>query len=135
MTAMEPCELLVLDRPTFERMIADFPQLAIRLMVILSQRLRHTTSIHEDSVFLEVPARLAKFLLNFSFPAAGAPGEPGVFEFKMSQYEIGTLINASRESVNKLIRDWEGQGIIQRQSGQIQILDRDRLEDISGYLG
>lgn len=126
-TALEPCELLVLSRPAFEQLVADFPSLAINLMVILSHRLRHTSRLYQDSVFMEVPGRLAQFLLQFSSQTPGDGATPAM-TVSLSQYELGTLVNASRESVNKLLKDWEGQGVIERQRGKISILRPDELE-------
>jgi len=127
-TALEQCELLVLTRPAFERLVADCPSLAINLMVILSHRLRHTSRLYQDSVFMEVPGRLAQFLLQFSVPEGQDQTVPAM-TVSLSQYELGTLVNASRESVNKLLKDWEGQGLIERQRGKIRILRPDALED------
>jgi CRP-like cAMP-binding protein len=128
-TAIEPCELLVLNRAGFEAMVAEHPHIAINLLVILAQRLRHTTRVYEDAVFLEVPARLAKFLLHFSKQESGPADSSRVLDFKLSQYELGTLINASRESVNKQLRDWEARGIIESKRGRIRVLDPDALEE------
>lgn len=120
-TAIEPCELLVLGHAAFEQLIRDFPSLAINLMVILSHRLRHTSGLYEDTVFMEVPDRLAQFLLKFSRPEETESGI-SVLNVTLSQYELGTLVNASRESVNKLLNDWEGQGLIERRNGKLRIL-------------
>lgn len=127
-TALEPCELLVLSRAAFEGLVADCPSLAINLMVILSHRLRHTSRLYQDSVFMEVPGRLAQFLLQFSRPESDHGGVPAL-TVSLSQYELGTLVNASRESVNKLLKEWENQGVIQRERGRIRILSIEDLEE------
>ncbi len=126
-TALEPCELLVLSRAAFETLVAECPSIAINLMVILSHRLRHTSRLYENSVFMEVPGRLAQFLLQFSRPEDGNGGIASV-TVTLSQYELGTLVNASRESVNKLLNEWEHQGVIQRKNSRIRILDPIALE-------
>jgi len=125
-TAIEPCELLVLGPREFERLIFAQPGLALNLLVILAQRLRHTTRLYQNSVFMDVPARLAQFLIQFSSPDRQQGGVP-VLGVSLSQYELGTLVNASRESVNKQLREWEQSGIIQQQGGQIRLLDVESL--------
>jgi CRP-like cAMP-binding protein len=125
-TALEPCALLSLSRASFKALIAEQPEIAIRLMVILSHRLRHTSRLYENSVFMEVPGRLAQFLIQFSGADDGGNGTPSL-EISLSQYELGTLVNASRESVNKLLKDWEEQGWIELGRNRIRILDREGL--------
>jgi len=127
-SALEPCELLALSRSAFEALVADCPSLAINLMVVLSHRLRHTSRLYQDSVFMEVPGRLAQFLLQFSRKDDTGGGLPAL-TVSLSQYELGTLVNASRESVNKLLKEWEEAGLIQRERGRIQLLDPEALED------
>ena len=125
-TALEPCELMTLSRESFKTLIAEQPEIAIRLMVILSHRLRHTSRLYEDSVFMEVPGRLAQFLIQFSGADNASNETPGL-EISLSQYELGTLVNASRESVNKLLKDWEEQGLIELGRNRIRVLNQQGL--------
>lgn len=126
-TTIEPCELLVLARSTFEQLVRDYPSLAINLMVILSQRLRHTSRLYEDAVFLGVQNRLARFLIHTSRAEDSAQGTYSL-DVSLSQYELGTLVNASRESINKLLNDWEECGWIEREKGKIRIVKPDELK-------
>lgn len=125
-TAIEDCELLKLGAGEFKALMLDQPPLAFNLLVILAQRLRHTTRLYQNTVFLDVPARLAQFLLEFSH-ASGADRDAPELDFSLSQYELGTLVNASRESVNKQLREWEQNGIIQNRRGRIRLLDVESL--------
>ena len=85
----------------------------------LANRLRATDELYQDSVFLDVSARLAKFLLNVSkTDQDSAPGQRSI-DVRLSQYELGTLVNASRESVNKQIRDWEARRGVDVDKGKI----------------
>ena len=126
-TAMEQCTLLKLGPEEFRSLVIEQPSLAFNLLVILAQRLRHTTRLYQDSVFLDVPARLAQFLLQFSHSRASGE-DAAVLDFSLSQYELGTLVNASRESVNKQLREWEQQGVLRKSGGRIRLLDLDALE-------
>ena len=49
-------------------------------------------------------------------------------DVRLSQYELGTLVNASRESVNKQLRDWEEQGIVNVDKGKITLLKPTQLQ-------
>jgi len=98
------------------------------MLKTLSNRLRATDELYQDSVFLEVSARLAKFLLNISIKGSGSDPLQKRLDIRLSQYELGTLVNASRESVNKQLRDWESKGIVDIENGKIILLNPGRLQ-------
>ncbi|MDX2427108.1 MAG: Crp/Fnr family transcriptional regulator [Xanthomonadales bacterium] len=134
-TTIENCELQMLSHPQYKRLLQDYPHSATQLLtclaVALAERLRITDGLYLDTVFLDVPARLAKFLLKLSSPTTGSsPGER-LLDIVLSQYEMGTLINASRESVNKQLRDWELSGVIEMNRGRTIILDSGFLQQKS----
>ena len=52
-------------------------------------------------------------------------------DIKLSQQQLGNLIGASRESVNKHIVDWTRTGYLAMKSGCIVIRDREALEEIA----
>lgn len=131
-TAVDDCELLVLGYPRYQHLLQAHPHSATRLLshllVTLAERLRITDRLYQDTVFLDVPARLAKFLLKLSTPTDDSGSGKRMLDIELSQYELGTLINASRESVNKQLRDWESQGIIDMNNGKTIMLDIDFLQ-------
>ncbi len=132
-TALEECELLVLGHPQYQQLLKTHPrasnQLLSYLLLNMAERLRLTDDLYQDTVFLDVSARLAKFLLKLSQPLSLDEGGSRALKVELSQYELGTLINASRESVNKQLRDWEAKGVIEMNGGRTILLDVDYLED------
>lgn len=116
-TALEPSELLVLHRREFLPFLERNPKICIRLLVILSDRLRRTSELVEDRAFMSLPSRLAKMLLDLAH-SDGREGPEGVrIEFGMSQGNLGALLGASRESVNKQLGAWQNEGLIRMGRG------------------
>ena len=134
-TAIETSELLVLGHSDYQGLMRDHPhtatQFLTQLLIMLANRVRATDELYQDSVFLDVSARLAKFLLGASEAVLGAGSEQRFVDVRLSQYELGTLVNASRESVNKQLRDWESQGIVMVNKGKITLKQPEILEQIS----
>ncbi|MDH3902180.1 MAG: Crp/Fnr family transcriptional regulator [Xanthomonadales bacterium] len=134
-TAIEKTELLVLSHTEYQKLLNEHPHTATlfltRMLLALANRLRATDELYQDSVFLDVSARLAKFLLNAGATGQGPNPEPVKLDIQLSQYELGTLINASRESVNKQLRDWEEQDIIELEKGKIILLNPESLKLIA----
>lgn len=130
-TAIGPCELLVLHLNQFKALLKEHQVIGLRLMSILAGRLRATTALYESTVFSEIPGRLAARLLELA-DEHGEETDAGILiDLKLSQYELGTLINASRESVNKQLRAWEEQGIIEMRKGRILLAEPQVLEALA----
>jgi CRP/FNR family transcriptional regulator, cyclic AMP receptor protein len=122
--ATEPSVLLVLQRDAFRQFLADHAAVATKLLGTVSQYLRRNADLIQDATFLDVPARLARILLEL----AGAPGAtelppPGaVIPDRMKQGELAALVGATRESINKWLGSFEKQGLIAYDKGQITLL-------------
>jgi len=131
-TAIEDSELLVLGYSEYQQLFQKHPhtatQFLTRMLSTLANRLRATDELYQDSVFLDVSARLAKFLLGTSIETSKSGSARRVIDIRLSQYELGTLINASRETVNKQLRDWESKGIVDIDKGKIVLLNPGRLQ-------
>jgi len=122
-TAIGPCELLVLHHNDFKQLLKQHQLIGLKLLSLLAGRVRATTSLYENSAFIEIPGRLAGKLLELG-EENGTESDGGIqIDLKLSQYELGTLINATRESVNKQLKTWEGQGIIEMRRGKIFLAD------------
>jgi CRP-like cAMP-binding protein len=127
-SAIGPCELLALHQNNFKKLLSDHPIIGLKMMSVLAGRVRATTTLYESSVFIEIPGRLAGMLLDLG-EEHGTESDGGIqIDIRLSQYELGTLINASRESVNKQLKTWESQGIIELRRGKIFLADVAVLE-------
>jgi CRP/FNR family cyclic AMP-dependent transcriptional regulator len=133
-TAVEPCELLVLERAQFVQLLETSPAISIKLLDVLAGRLRRLSQRSEDAAFLDVPSRLARSLLDLASrfgERGGAPSREISIMLKLSQQELGDLVGATRESVNKHLKDWARQGFLRLQGGRMVISDIDSVRRIA----
>ncbi len=127
-SALEPTELAVLDRRDFLHMLESHPDLALRLVMILCKRLRQAREVVEDLSFLTLPVRLAKKLSALA-KIYGRPTPQGVrIGLHLCQQELANLVSTSRESINKQLAVWQGQGLVTMEQGSLTIL---RLQDLA----
>lgn len=118
-SALEPTELLALHKRDFIPFLERNPKLCIRLLGILSERLRHTSQIVRDRTLLGLPSRLAKSLLDLA-RTHGRDTDEGIrVDMRLSQKMLGGLLGVSRESVNKQLRTWQSEGLIKLGRGYI----------------
>ena len=121
-SALTDCELLVLERRDVMQFLHKSPEVCIKLLIVLCDKLRRTTEQVEDVLFLGLASRLAKILLRLT--------EKGG-EVKIAQRELGNLVGVTRESVNKYLADWQRHDIVEVDSGIIRVRDREALELIA----
>lgn len=126
--AITACELLTIDRRDFVPFLRDHPDVAIRLLGVLCERLRRTSEQVQDLLFLDVPGRLAKTLLRLAESHGQTTPAGRRIDLKFSQREIGSLVGLTRESINKQLREWQKRGLIRVDKGAITIPDPTALD-------
>ncbi len=121
----EPSVLLVLHRDAFRQFLTEHPTVAFKLLARLSYYLRRNTELIQDATFLDVPARLARILLELAGGSSDSdelPPDGATIRDKMKQAELASLVGATRESVNKWLGAFERQGLIRLDKGYITLL-------------
>jgi CRP-like cAMP-binding protein len=131
--ALEPCRLLIVPRDSFRPLLRELPALSLRLLQILARHVRRLSARTEDAVGLDVRARLAKVLLDLAdrFGVEAARGRIRI-TVRLSQQDLGRMVGATREMVNKCLREWSSRGIISATHGQTVIVSRARLRRTAG---
>lgn len=124
--AIADCTLLVVDRAALLAALQRRPDLAMRLLPILCDRLRQATGLVEELLFVDRPTRLARKLMEL------AAGESEPVRLSVSQRRLGAMVGLSRESINKQMGIWQRQGIVQVAEGAVMIADRAALARIAG---
>lgn len=129
-TALTKCELLVLERRDVVAFLEKRADVCLKLLELMCARLRRSDQRMADIAFLELSVRLAKLLLDRIGPPGRAGAKP---KLSLSQTELAGMINATRENVNRCLRGWQQQGIIDLDERWIIIEQRDALGAIAGY--
>ncbi len=76
----------------------------------------------------QLPVRLAKVLLRMTYvEALSRPAD----RVKVSQRELGNIVGAARESVNKCLNEWQRSGWVCIERTSITISDRTTLEHVA----
>lgn len=120
--ALTDSEVLALAYDDVRTVLQARPEFLWVIVRLLARRLRATDEALADAVFLDVPARTAKRLLEL----AGTDDE---FQLPMTQEDLAGLVGASRERVNKALAMFTRLGWVEVTGrSRYHILDRDALE-------
>lgn len=131
-TGVDEGVLLVIPRADFLPLLEGSASLCIRLMQVLCARLRRANLSVEEMATLDVGARLARLLMRLAESYGTRRNNALRLDLKLSQKDISTLIGASREKVNKQLRQWEQDGILSSDHGYLVIGDPAALAGIAG---
>jgi len=130
-TALTDCELLVLNRRDLVPVLLNRADICMILLKVLCRKLRLTTEQVEDVIFRNFESRVAKALVALVQLAESVSlrgiHSPSV-ELRLSQRELGNIASGSRESVNKQLKIWHRQGLIDLRKGSIMILDLEAIK-------
>ena len=128
-TAATACSLAILDRREVLAFFERYPSAWLNIVNVLCTRLRKTDEHIAEVALLQLPARLARALLR-AIDATG-PGGRKAEPIQLSQGDLGKLVGAARESVNRCLRVWQQDGVIAIRGGLIVVNDRAALEELA----
>jgi CRP/FNR family transcriptional regulator len=105
---------------------------AVRVVLeTLARTIRRLSDRVEHLTFLDVPSRVAKYLLDLAQANSPAPAKGGTpaapLELSLTQDELAAFVGASRVSVNRVLGDLERREIVAIKRRRISIKDPERL--------
>lgn len=127
---METTELLILSRRDFLPYLESNPKVCVKLLEMMCLRLRWTSEQLEDFSFLDLRSRLAKRLVYLAALHGEETAQGTRIGVRLPQHLLAGMIGTSREAVNKQLRAWEGERVIDVNRGTITILDHAALKQI-----
>lgn len=127
--AIEPTEVLTITRTVLLAILREDPDIALHLLQVVCAKLRRTTQLLTETVFLELPGRLAHRIRLLATEYGKTTADGVRIEHGLSQQELADSVGASRERVNKQLRSWEQSGLLTIGRGLLLVPD---LENLTG---
>ncbi|WP_026960158.1 cAMP-activated global transcriptional regulator CRP [Aliagarivorans taiwanensis] len=109
--AKSPCEVAEISYKKFRQLIQVNPEILMRLSGQMAMRLQVTSQKVGDLAFLDVTGRIAQTLLNLA-KQPDAMTHPDGMQIKITRQEIGQIVGCSRETVGRILKMLEEQGLI-----------------------
>lgn len=125
--AMEPSELLFIPRKGFEDQLKADPELAMKMLGLLSKRLRFFVHKIEELSLKEVPARLAAHLVLLR-----ESRDSDEFRLDMPKGWIASYLGTIQETLSRALKKMSDEGLIAIKGSQVTILDQAGLEELAG---
>jgi CRP/FNR family transcriptional regulator len=128
---IEPTEVIAIPGRDIQRLMREYPEIAVMLSAALAVRLRATNERLARQSFQTVQSRVAAVLAQMVADARDAnPGESDV-EVTLTQADLAKLAGSSRESASRFLATLERSGVISQGRGRLTVHDPQALE---GYV-
>lgn len=117
---MEESKLLVISKERFRECLAANPDIAERVMISLTQRLRDADRKIEGLALHDVYSRLVRTLSDLSIEQDGKL----VLQQRLTHQDLANMIGASREMITRILRDLAVGGYISIENREITLLKK-----------
>jgi len=120
-TTLEASVFQVLTHAMFEKCVEQAPRIGNIVMQVLANRVREADRKIGSLALMDVYGRVASTLLEL---AVQTDGKLVVAE-RLSQQDLANMVGASREMVNRILKDLTDRGFISIESKAITIINRE----------
>jgi len=122
---LSPTELVFLPGREFLDLLHSRSSIAINMIAGLSQFLRQFAHQIEELTFKDVPARLAGYLLSLKIDPDGS------YKLPVSKSQLASNLGTVGETLSRSLRKLADEELIRVDGKNIDILDRDLLEEMA----
>ena len=128
--AIGETELSFVPKRDFLEILRERPEHYAHFAELLSHRVRMLFRLVEDVVLLDLPARLAKRILEIAGDHGTERAGATSIELHLPQEDLAAMVGATREAVGRHLKRWEREGWIRISYGRLEVLSRSGLESL-----
>jgi CRP/FNR family transcriptional regulator, cyclic AMP receptor protein len=129
--AVEPSVVCPVSCAELEHLMLERPEVGVRIVRLLSKRLRYYQSRMEDISLKDAPSRLASLIVHL-IECEGVVSRRGhKIPTHYTHEYLGTVINANRETVTRAFARLQDKGVMELHRRHIYVTDIEALQRIA----
>jgi CRP/FNR family cyclic AMP-dependent transcriptional regulator len=121
--ALESTETMRLTRDEFVKLLVDQPNTGRLLVAMLDARLRATSQSLLEALYLSADTRVFRQLGRLAAIYSGL----GSGAIPVTQDDVATMAGTTRQTVNRVMRQAQDNGLLRLARGRVEIVDADGL--------
>jgi len=129
--AIEPSTVVSLRREDLEDLIMKTPEVGLRLVRNLAERLHDSEARYADIIGKDVPARLATLILTLVDSEGVVSSESYRIPTHYTHDQLASMIGCKRVAVTRAFRKLEEGGAVELKERRIIVKDRDALKGLA----
>lgn len=127
-TALEPCQALVLFREQFLKFISNHPEVVMKMLTTLSRRLRKADEKISRLVFADAYEKVASALMDIVEEKKIALNIGAEIPLSLTRKELADMVGISRETLTRVLADFQRAGLVRVERRRFAIVDPGRLK-------
>jgi CRP-like cAMP-binding protein len=131
--AMQPSLISTMAREDLERLVLEKPEVGLKIIQVLSERLRRYETRLEDANMKDVHARLADIIVLLVESEGIRSGPSYRIPTHYTHETLGTMIGANRVAVTRAFGLLQDEGAVELRRRLIYVTDIEALRRSSGY--
>ncbi len=120
---LETTTFLVISRERFQSLLLTIPRLSIKIIELLSSRLRRANQQIEELTFHNARSRVICALIYLAEEHGRKTKQEIQIAFPLTHAELAKLVGVARETVTKVLIELQDQKLIDVMRGRIKIMD------------
>jgi len=126
--AVDPCTLLFISKKDFRALCLERPEMALKVLKVVSSRLRQLVGIIEELSFTTVRNRLASWLLQQAREKGQKTARGIEFGLSINNQELAFQIGTVRELVSRNLSHFQSEGMLKIEGRNVLVQDLNALE-------
>ncbi|MBQ4901411.1 Crp/Fnr family transcriptional regulator [Paenibacillus sp. Marseille-P2973] len=110
--AIEDTEICLLTKESMDRIMADNPEISLKLLTAVTQRLAHTENLAQNLATKNSEVRVAYTILEFCRKFGSKRSEGVLIELPLSREEVASYVGVTRETISRKFSKFEKLGFI-----------------------
>jgi CRP-like cAMP-binding protein len=127
-SAVGKCKLLFISKEDLRKLCMERPEVSLKVLKVVSSRLRQLVSIIEELSFTTVRNRLASWLLQQAKTSGRQTAQGTEFDLTLSNQELAFQIGTVRELVSRNLSYFQSEGMLKIQGRTVIIKNLPALE-------
>lgn len=122
-SAVEDSKALMISQKDFTEFIQQHPDVIFSIVAGLNRRLRKANDKIASLTFFDVYGKVAKTLLDLIKEKGDQAGEQVILELPFSRQELANMAGTSRESLTRILYEFQVRGCLKLEGRKITILN------------
>jgi CRP-like cAMP-binding protein len=120
--------VLLVPTATIHKLVDHHPDYLLQFLTMMGRRYRAILTRMDDTALRPLPARLARVILQAHDRETRTSGQAEALTLRFSQEEVGHMLGASRQSINRLLKLWEQDGVVSTGYRSLKVRRPDALQ-------
>lgn len=121
MIALEPAQTLVVAASAFYRLCHSHPQVERAVTVLLADQVDQLSGRLLEVMYVGLDRRIVRRLLDLA--STYRTSEHGPVTVPLTQTDLANLVGGTRPTVNQVLQQLAGAGVVELGRGRIRVLD------------